>query len=238
MGKANSLGCEWTSVNWYPPYVPDSAVSDVLERMKRKRAESRMRYDEYATAIEADDFDDAVVRKREYQLARYHLRQIEGEFVWIALGHAIEDLAREYDPNDDAVLERGTAFSKWVTNADRLRTIESERRLELIVARRSPTLPATHADYVESMFQIDSEHVGRVRKRDRELLAQSGWERTGRPASEPVVTVACPQCGGSIAVRSPRPDDVVIRAEFSDDDVMREICPHCDSDVFVARPGT
>jgi hypothetical protein len=106
----------------------------------------------------------------------------------------------------------------------------------LIVVRRFPTLPESHASLVRAVFDLDQETIDDLRQSDRTILSEAGWEREGRPRSEPVVKVACPGCGSPLLIRAPNPEDVRIHDEFRPNlEAMREICPWCHGDVYVSR---
>lgn len=222
---------------WYPSYIPDDAVSDIFDEIRDQQTTVDEQYERYVSALDADDLDGAVSAKRDYQLAAYHLRQSESEFVWIALGHALEGVADQFDPADEAVRERGRNFTAWVTAASQLRTVQSVDQIERILVRRSPTLPENHSEYVKTMFGLSDADIEQARRRDQRMLQQAGWQRRGRPTTEPVVRRDCPVCGETVVVRGPNPAAITLRGEFLDnDDVTREICPHCDGDVYVSRP--
>ena len=222
----------------YPSYVPAGELDEVEDRWQAAREKANIQYGEYAEALETDDMDEAIQAKRNYQLAAHQRRQAEGEIVWAVLGHAIADVADRVAPDDEAVPERGREFVRWAVGTDRLRSVRSRDRIELIVVRRSPTLPTAHAEYVETMFEMDETDIQRARERDRAMLEQAGWTRQGRPSSDPIANRPCPECKHTLVVRSENPGEVTLQVDFVDDgDVTREICPHCDVDVFVQRSG-
>lgn len=223
-------------MSWYPPYVPADELEEVEDRLRAAREKTSVQYDEYAEALETGEMDEAIQAKRNYQLAAHQRRQAEGEIVWAVLGHAIAHVADRVEPDDDAVTDQGQEFVQWAVGTDRLRSVRSRDRIELIVVRRSPTLPEIHAEYVETMLGMAETDISKARKRDRAMLERAGWTRQGRPSDDPIASRPCPKCGNTLVLRSANSDEVTLQVDFvDDDDVTREICPHCDADVFVQR---
>lgn len=223
-------------MSWYPAYVPENTLDENEEQLLNEREKAGREYDNYLGALQADDLDRAIKAKRSYQLAAYQRRQVEGEILWVVLGHAIGDIADRVDPGDEAVTERGQQFVRWSVGTDRLQSVQSRDRLQLIVVRRSPTLPESHAVYVETMFDMSDLDIRKARERDRAMLEQAGWTRRGEVSSDPVAKLSCPACGNELVVRTSNPAGVTVQTKFvADDGITREICPHCDSDVYVKR---
>ncbi|UWG49096.1 hypothetical protein HSRCO_2840 [Halanaeroarchaeum sp. HSR-CO] len=220
-------------MNRDPPWFDDGPPTDVLETIRDRRDTASAHREAFEEAMEAQEYSAAIEAKRAYQLAVFKRRQAEGELLWTALGHAIADVAASFDPDAAAVERRGAAFVRWAIDADVLASIDSRDRLLLVVARRSPTLPAAHAPYAESMFGVSREDIATKRERDQSRLSAAGWKReTGRGGAVGLVT--CPNCDGRFPVRRSTGASATISATFDGgDDAMHEFCPHCESDVYV-----
>lgn len=217
-----------------PPWLDREALAGELEELSSRREEADARREAFLEAADGD-VETAERRKREYQLAAYKARQQEGEVLWGALGHAIRDLAdRGLDPVADGVAERGTAFVEWAVDADALASIRSPDRVHLVLARRFPTVPESHEPYATAMFGLSDDDVRDIRDRDRRMLDAAGWLRRGRRGATDFTVVACPRCGGEVPVRVPEGEAAEASTSFAGaDDEMREICPHCERDLYV-----
>lgn len=221
---------------WYLPYVPEGEGSDIRKQLQDRRREVANHYSDYCHEVESGLLEEAIQTKREYQLARFKQRQVEGELFWVVLGHAIKDIAEDAEPEDNETEERGEELSEWAIEAEELETIESREKIELLIVRRFPSAPKPHRPYIKSMFELSQNEITNTRETDRSMLANAGWERSAKPSGEFVTGFDCPHCGGVIVIRSPNPKDVTLLPEFDGSDtVIREICPHCDTDVYVER---
>ena len=232
-GEDVGSGGEKPDVDRLPPWIPEDAVRSELETVCDRQEAVIAAREAYLDHLANDDLESAVSAKRDYQLAVYKRRQAEGEVLWVALGHAIADVAETASPEDEAVTKRGESFVDWAIDADPLRSIRDRDRVHLEIARRSPTLPSGHAPYVESMFDLEKDEIAALRERDRKMLERAGWRREGRSGERDVV-LDCPHCGDDVVVRAHDGERVTVAPEFEGvTDEMREICPHCERNVFV-----
>lgn len=216
-----------------PPWFEDGPPTTVLETIRERRETVSNHRSAFLEAMAADEYSRAVGEKRAFQLAVFKRRQAEGELLWAALGHAIADLASDVSPASPLVERRGDAIVDWAIDATELASIDSRERFLLVVARRSPTLPAAHAPYLEAMFGVSSEDIVDIRERDRSRLETAGWKReTGRGGS--VALVSCPHCGKRLPVERSADATVTVTDSFAgSEQAMQEFCPHCEREVYV-----
>jgi hypothetical protein len=222
-----------------PEWVEPDEIAELVEKRAEQREEALTSRGECLLALDSGNIERAERAKREYQLAAYETRQAEGEILWGIVGHAITDLvSRGVEPEDQAVRDRGTTFIDWAVGSDTLASVHSAERVHLIVARRFPTAPEAHEPYLMAMLDTSLRDISERRERDREMLDAAGWLRRGRTGAADRALLSCPHCGNRLPVQVPDGGSPRVSTSFAGEEgEMREICPHCERDIFVAAAG-
>lgn len=216
-----------------PPWLQAEAVRDLLADVREQQAATRTARNRYLERLDESDLEAAVDAKRDYQQAALEQRHVEGELLWGALGYAITDIAETADADEEAVNSRGESFLSWAIDTELLETATDRRHIEIEVARRYPTLAESHIPYVESMLDLEQTEIATLREHDQARLSSAGWsgeDRTGKK----VTVVPCPHCRSKVAVS--KPADALVQVTDTlqgEESEWREICPHCERDVFV-----
>lgn len=205
-----------------------------MQTRRESVAETRARY---LDSLAEDTVDAALDALQAYQDAALRLRQAEGEVLWVSLGHAIGEVADSADPDEDAVREQGESFLDWVTETSPFETVPDRESVLLEVARRSPTLPETHAAYVRGMFDLDEAAIADLRQRDRSRLEQAGWQQAA-PVEAAIVREPCPACETDLLLEVAPEAEVTLSTTFEGSTGgRRERCPGCGRPIFVQTDG-
>lgn len=219
-----------------PEWLDLEELMEQIDERRERRQKAQTRRGRCLVALDTGDIDQAERAKREFQLAAYETRQSEGEILWGAIGQATTDFTvRGIDSDDGRISARGDALVEWAVDADMLASVRDEDRVLLIVARRFPTAPAAHEPYLKRLFDLDDAELSARREQDRRMLEIAGWLRRGRTDVSETTLVDCPHCGYCLPAQISEGDSPRASMSFSgSDDEMREICPHCERDIFIS----